>query len=380
MNGEAFTEGDFDNTDPAGILPGLQSGCVPTIGSMETFTVDASEEWVSFNFISAASSKAIVVSIDQHPMWVYAVDGLYIKPQLADTLFMYNGERYSAMVQLDQLPSDYTVRVANNLPDQLISGFATVSYKSGVPMTNGSVPSINYGGNNLTSSVRSLNLSQLVPYNNPPPALVADTTFILNLGRFGANWQWSMNNLTTYNLDQDDSNPLLFDPTSPEALNQSLTLRTNNDTWVDIIIQVNVGPENPAQPPHPIHKHSNKGYLIGSGNGLFNYSTVAEAMEYIPESFDITTASLRDSFTTPAILFGPAWIAIRYHSANPGAWFLHCHIQTHLSGGMALSILDGVDTWPQIPDAYQYGNGSDMGPSPPGGRHGSCPSHKRLVS
>ncbi|MCJ1286312.1 hypothetical protein MMC26_005657 [Xylographa opegraphella] len=356
LNRAAFTEGDFNNTDTSKLPPGLQSGCVPTSGSSETIEVDASHEWVSLNFISAASSKAVVVSVDQHPMWVYAVDGVYIKPQLADTIFVYNGERYSAMLRLNETPGDYTIRVANNLPDQLISGFATLSYKNGI-YTNGSIPYIDYGGNNVSTSVQALDQTLLVPYNQPPPAAIADATYVLNLGRFGANWKWSMNNRTAYNLTQDDNAPLLFNPDSADALNPSDTIRTRNNTWVDIIMQVNVAPENPAQPPHPVHKHSNKAYLIGSGTGVFNYSSVVEAMEHIPQSFNLETASLRDSFVTPAILFGPAWIAVRYFVQNPGAFFLHCHIQTHLSGGMALTIMDGVDVWPEVPAQYLHGNG-----------------------
>jgi hypothetical protein len=38
---------------------------------------------------------------------------------------------------------------------------------------------------------------------------------------------------------------------------------------------------------------------------------------------------------------------------NPGAWMLHCHIQSHLSGGMAMVILDGTDVWPDVPDEYR---------------------------
>ncbi|MCJ1399074.1 hypothetical protein MMC11_002276 [Xylographa trunciseda] len=356
LNQAAFTEGEFNNTNPARIPAGLQSGCVGTNGSREVIEIDAFDEWVSLNFISAASSKAVIVSVDQHPMWVYAVDGVYIKPQLADTLFLYNGERYSAMVRLNQTPGDYTIRIANNLPDQLISGFATLSYKHGIH-TNGSIPYIDYGGNSVSTAVQKLDQTLLVPYNEPPPAPTADATYILNLGRFGANWKWSMNNELAYNLTQDDSAPLLFNPNSAGALNPNNTIRTKNNTWVDIIMQVNVAPENPAQPPHPVHKHSNKAYLIGSGDGIFNYSSVAQAMENIPENFNLETASLRDSFVTPAILFGPAWIAIRYFVQNPGAFFLHCHIQTHLSGGMALTIMDGVDVWPEIPPQYLYGNG-----------------------
>jgi len=42
--------------------------------------------------------KSPVVLIDELPAWVYALDGYYIQPQLADIIFIYNGERYSVMI------------------------------------------------------------------------------------------------------------------------------------------------------------------------------------------------------------------------------------------------------------------------------------------
>ena len=296
--------------------------------------------------------KSPVVSIDEHPMWVYAVDGHYIQPQLADTIFMYNGERYSAMVQLDKVPRDYTIRVANSGADQIISGYATLSYKNGTK-NNTSVPYIDYGGVNTTADVIPLDKTILVPFPASAPAPTADATYILNLGRKGANQNWTLNGNATYGLDQDFNAPLLFSPESPHALNPNFTIRTKNNTWIDIILQVELTPATPAQPAHPVHKHSNKAYIIGSANGIFNYTSVAEAMKHMPSgTFNLQTPQLRDSFTTPSVLLGPAWVAFRYQSVNPGAWFLHCHIQTHLDGGMAMTILDGVDAWPDVPAEY----------------------------
>ena len=84
--------------------------------------------------------------------------------------------------------------------------------------------------------------------------------------------------------------------------------------------------------------------------GLFTWDTVAEAQKEIPEQFNLETAGFRDTFvTSPA---GESWLAIRYQVVNPGAFMLHCHIETHLEGGMAIAMLDGVDAWPTIPQEY----------------------------
>jgi hypothetical protein len=31
---------------------------------------------------------------------------------------------------------------------------------------------------------------------------------------------------------------------------------------------------------------------------------------------------------------------------------LHCHVETHLNGGMGMVIMDGIDRWPSIPPEY----------------------------
>ena len=336
------------------------------------------------------SIKTPVFSIDEHPMWIYAVDGLYIQPQLADTVFLYNGERFSAMVKLDKPPGDYTIRVANSGADQIISGYATLSYRNSTSGPSSQYPSfspsqkakggsgrasryhrnqrrstnstskpyINYAGGNTTASVRPLDETVLLPFPANKPAPTADATHILKLGRLGANYNWSLSGSALYDITSENNQPLLFHPEShsnPDAFNKDLIIRTKKGNWVDIILQVVLNAAAPAQPAHPVHKHGNKGYLIGGGTGTFNYSTVAEAMKYIPGSFNLESPSYRDSFATPSVLQGPAWIAFRYEVSNPGAWYLHCHIQTHLTGGMAVVIMDAVDDWPVVPAEYAAG-------------------------
>jgi len=76
-------------------------------------------------------------------------------------------------------------------------------------------------------------------------------------------------------------------------------------------------------------------------------------MQHIPESFNFKAPQIRDTFNTPAAETGPTWLAIRYQVVNPGPFLLHCHLQVHLSGGMAIALLDGVDKWPVVPEGYR---------------------------
>lgn len=82
------------------VPPGFFTGCVPTDPHQEKIGVNVRDAWVSLNFISTASIQEMigkvgievvsrnlltyVVSVDEHPMWVYEIDGRYIEPVLVD--------------------------------------------------------------------------------------------------------------------------------------------------------------------------------------------------------------------------------------------------------------------------------------------------------
>ncbi|BAU01841.1 hypothetical protein VIGAN_11116600 [Vigna angularis var. angularis] len=33
------------------------------------------------------------------------------------------------------------------------------------------------------------------------------------------------------------------------------------------------------------------------------------------------------------------WASVRFHALNPGVWFVHCHLERHLSWGMETVLL-----------------------------------------
>ena len=290
---------------------------------MEVIEVDKSDGWASINIISAASICALEVSIDDHPMWIYEVDGRHINPVLTDAVTVFNGNRYSAMIKLDQPIGEYTIRVANTGANQLISSTAILKYKGA---SGGSVamnPYINYAGVNTSASVRLFSDTSIIPFPPEPPSQTADSTFILSINHAGAAWKWTLNGADMYPMNADTlQTPVLFDPTAhfPPSIS-NVTMATKNGQWVDLIVLIDAPS---LQPPHPLHRHSTKAYIIGSGVGVFNYSTVAEAMKEIPESFNLVDPQLRDGFTTIPNAAGPTWMVVRYQVTNPGVFLFHC--------------------------------------------------------
>lgn len=281
-------------------------------------------------------------------MWVYAIDGRYIEPTQVDAFTIATGSRYSILVELNRPPKTYAIR-AVDAGIQIVNATAALSYKRtpSDPATQSDMvigssdPHIDITGAPTSSSVVFLNESAIVPY--PAEVIGAETihqTVILQIARFNNSYTWTLGN-TTFPMSLEELEiPLLF---NPSAITESdLRIITRNGTWVDIIIT------NPllGQPPHAIHKHSNKFYVIGQGVGDWNYTSVADAMQFIPENFDLLSPQIRDTFVIEGTRAGPTWLAIRYQVVNPGAFIIHCHIQPHFSGGMAMAILDGMDAWP----------------------------------
>ncbi|KAK5988365.1 Multicopper oxidase GIP1 [Cladobotryum mycophilum] len=323
------TQGPFLRQGHVETIPfHLQEGCIPSDGEREIIEVDPEDEWVSLNFIGAATFKTTIFSVDHHQMWVYEVDGEFIEPQLVDTVHMYAGERYAVMIKLDKEARDYTIRVADNCLTQVISSFATLRYKGGVHggETTGV---ITYGGQNTTES---------------------DAMHMLTTHRWQAAWKYTMTGGGMYGEDRSAYEPLLFDPHSVDALDETLVIRTKNGSWVDLVVQVGSLPDQPQEFPHMMHKHTGKTWRVGTGMGVWKYKTVDEAIAAEPHNFNLENPSWRDTWVTS--FDGPAWLVLRYQVTNPGPWLFHCHIETHLAGGMAVAILDGIDAWPSIPPEY----------------------------
>ncbi|KDN33748.1 hypothetical protein RSAG8_13161, partial [Rhizoctonia solani AG-8 WAC10335] len=146
----------------------------------------------------------------------------------------------------------------------------------------------------------------------------------------------------TWNQPADDFTPLLFQPSEISNLDSKVYFSYANGTLVDLIFTVTAG--NPAaHPPHPMHKHGVKAWLLGSGTGAFPYATIDEAVNAGYRGINIKNPPLRDDFPTPGDITGKAWMAVRYRSVDPGPVILHCHIDPHLATGMVIVLLEGAD-------------------------------------
>ncbi|OAL06326.1 Cupredoxin [Phaeosphaeriaceae sp. SRC1lsM3a] len=356
----AITIGNSSKINPDAIPPEVFDICTPSYGSRAVFKAPSDKNWLALDIISSAGIATFAFSIDEHPIWVYAVDAHYIEPIKVDVLHVANGDRYSVFVPLDKDSGDYGIRIASLAATQIMATTAVLSY------TGDYCPSSSLNSSQVVSTTSSIDLAgeltspSLVMFNQSmmksfparfpqPPPEVSQTVF-LHMGTVGNSFTWALNETPISHARLDNMGPpLLYDTPDAQRTGSNITIVTKNDTWVDLVFIS----EQRGAPPHPIHKHSNRGFILGAGEGPFNWTSVAEAAAALPHNFNLVTPPFRDGFVVPPTYDKPSWLAVRYHVINPGAFLLHCHIQSHLNGGMAMVMLDGIDSWPTVPDEHR---------------------------
>ncbi|KHN93909.1 Cupredoxin [Metarhizium album ARSEF 1941] len=351
------------------IPPHVETGCVASRHENETIVVDPGRNngWVSMHIVAAATIAQIAISFDSHKFWLYEVDGNYVNPREYFSAIISAGETFSIMMKLDQEPGRYTVRIPNTGASQVFSAFAEMVYKGHEENDKKlGEARLSYGGVPTSPEIKNnsyfpwkLDTDHMSPWppSTPRPGN-ADEEHLLVLGRVGSPNNHTMNAKYLYPLGFRDEEPLLFYPNATLGTeNEGLLLRTRNASWVDLIMQVSTLAGDEVAFKHFIHKHGGKTWRIGFGTGVWNYSSVQEAIQARPNDFNLETPGFRDTWiTAPSASGEKHWSVLRYYVDNPGPWLLHCHIELHLMGGMGMVIMDGVDAWPdQLPEQYRLG-------------------------
>ncbi|GAB2285908.1 hypothetical protein Dimus_020343 [Dionaea muscipula] len=92
-----------------------------------------------------------------------------------------------------------------------------------------------------------------------------------------------------------------------------------NET-VEIVLQ---GTNLVAGIDHPLHLHGQSFYVVGWGLGNFD-------PDKDPLNYNLVDPPLQNSAMVPI----NGWTTIRFRAHNPGVWFMHCHLERHLTWGM----------------------------------------------
>ncbi|PIN11034.1 Multicopper oxidase [Handroanthus impetiginosus] len=133
-------------------------------------------------------------------------------------------------------------------------------------------------------------------------------------------------------LNFPENPPYIFNYTGVDPMSENMStefetkiLEIPFGTKLEIVLQDTnfLNPEN-----HPIHIHGHNFFIVGRGFGNFDVSKD-------PLGYNLEDPPERNTVAVPV----GGWAAIRLITDNPGVWFVHCHLEEHISWGLALGFL-----------------------------------------
>ncbi|KAK2632523.1 hypothetical protein EUGRSUZ_L01441 [Eucalyptus grandis] len=372
---EMLRTGGDPNVSDAYTING-QPGDLYPCSKQDTFKLRVEQgKTYLLRIINAAMQDLLFFSIANHSVTVVATDASYTKPLTRDIITISPGQTIDVLLKANQNPDHYymAARVyssALGVAYDNTTTTAVVEYSGKyAPTSPTPLPQLPYYNDtsssvNFTGSLRSL-ASDEHPID-VPKNITNHFIFTISVNSFpcpnnscagpnGTRLAASVNNISftnpsidilqayyygikgvfgtrlpsfppyIFNFTADD---LPLDLETPKRGTEAKVLKYNST--VDLVFQ---GTNLEAGTDHPIHLHGYSFYVVGWGFGNFD-------LKKDPLDYNLVDPPLQNTIAVPK----NGWTTIRFRADNPGVWFMHCHIERHLTWGMdtAFIVRNGV--------------------------------------
>ncbi|CAL4893926.1 unnamed protein product [Urochloa decumbens] len=345
--------------------------------AQETFTLKVRPgKTYMLRLINAALNDELFFSVANHTLTVVDVDALYVKPFAVDTLVIAPGQTSNVLLgaKPDALPGaryymearPYT-NTQGTFDNTTVAGILEYGYEdpsvssTNLPISAPTLPQINDTSfvANYTARLRSLASADYPAA--VPQAVDRRFFFTVGLGTHpcavngtcqgpnGSRFAASVNNVSfvlpttallqahfsgrsngVYTTDFPAAPLVPFNytgtpPNGTNVMNGTKVVALPFGATVELVLQDTsiLGAES-----HPLHLHGFNFYVVGQGFG--NFDPVND-----PAKFNLVDPVERNTVGVPA----GGWVAIRFRADNPGVWFMHCHLEVHMSWGLKMAWL-----------------------------------------
>ncbi|KAL0370735.1 UNVERIFIED_CONTAM: Laccase-3 [Sesamum angustifolium] len=333
-----------------------------------------SGETVLLRIINAALNQELFFTVANHMLTVVGNDATYNKPFATRVVMLGPGQTTNVLLTADQVASRYYMATrayatAQNAAFDNTTATAILEYDS-VPCPSKTgvaarplMPILPRFNDTATVTAFTSQLRSLPSKNAKVPTQIDENLFFtVGLGlvncmpgprcqgpnntRFAA----SMNNISfvfprrtsllqayyqnipgVYTTDFPPVPPVTFDYTGnvsrglwqPRFGTKLYNLKFGSNVQIVLQDTAIVTTED-----HPIHLHGYHFYVVGQGFGNFNPSVDTA-------QFNLIDPPVRNTINVPV----GGWTVIRFVADNPGVWLMHCHIDSHLTWGLAMAFL-----------------------------------------
>ncbi|KAL0379370.1 UNVERIFIED_CONTAM: Laccase-6 [Sesamum angustifolium] len=329
--------------------------------------------------INAGLNNENFFGIANHKLTIVEADAEYTKPFTTDRVMLGPGQTLNVLVTANQPIGRYSMAMgpymsAQNVPFQNITAVAYFQYLGATPNSL-SLPAVlpsfndNLAVKTVMDGLKGLNTSS-VPKEIDKNLFVTIGVNVQKCNRKnpqkncqgvnGGVMAASMNNISfirpntslleAYYRDKMGTPLKFYDfvngapnnaPNNTNSKNGTRVFVLEYGTRVQLILQDTgtVATEN-----HPIHLHGYSFYVVGYGTGNYNPDKA---------TFNLVDPPYMNTIGVPV----GGWAAIRFTADNPGAWFMHCHLEIHLSWGLSMVFIvkngqGPLETLPHPPADY----------------------------
>ncbi|KAI8903470.1 laccase, partial [Powellomyces hirtus] len=269
-----------------------------------------------FRLVNSGAMTPFRVSFDKHEFDVIEVDSVNHKAVRASELTIFPGQRYSIVLKADQSVGNYDIRVKMTQGGSLES-VGTLKYagaKKSAFTTNevSLMPRLTKRGS--APRLEDKMLHPLVVDQRLQPNVKADMTINLKFTKTTdakKNSIWTMNGVEFLAPKTNILDAVLRKGAtvrSDFAVNDNVYILDKPNAIVDLVISGSAGGFE-----HPFHLHGH--------------------------AFSVVTAGANPIVRDVQPIGGSSQ-TLRFVADNPGAWFMHCHIDWHLEQGLAVIFVE----------------------------------------
>ncbi|KAI3917348.1 hypothetical protein MKW98_027267 [Papaver atlanticum] len=373
---EARRTGGAPNISDAYTING-QPGDLYNCSSKGTVIVPvALGEMILLRVVNSALNQDLFFAVANHKLTVVSADASYTKPITTSVILLGPGQTTDVLIKADQPVGRYYIAAraynsAQGAPFDNTTTTAILEYK-GSPCRTCSGQSLqspvfpNLPAYNDTATATAFTTSLRSYRKVPVPTEVDENLFFtVGLGLIpcprgfrssrcqgpnGTRFTASMNNHSfvlpsSWSLlqAQQQGIPGVFTTDFPAApqVKFDYTGNVSRALWnpvpatklyklkygarVQIVLQ---GTSIQTAENHPIHLHGYDFFILAEGFGNFDASKDTS-------KFNLVDPPLRNTVGVPV----GGWAVIRFAADNPGVWLMHCHLDTHISWGLAMAFL-----------------------------------------
>ncbi|XP_059067394.1 laccase-12-like [Cryptomeria japonica] len=360
---EAKLSGGLPNVSDAFTINGQPGDLYNCLSSGTDFSFDSGKTYL-LRIVNAADNNHLFLKIASHNLTVVAVDASYTKPYRTDILILSSGQTTDVLLIANQAQAKYymAAKEYTTIPEGNFDNTTTtviLSYVGSNASATPICPELPIYNDTATVTTFTRSLRSLASEEHPVnvPQSISDSSIItVGLGlrpcEIGGNCSGpnntrlaaSMNNVSfvlpdiailqayyfgingIFTTDFPSNPPVVYNYTGdvPKTLWAPISGRKVKVIDYNATVQVVFQGTNIFQADdHPMHIHGYDFYIVGDGFG--NYDN-----EKDPGSFNLVDPPQRNTVRVPV----NGWAAIRFKADNPGAWFVHCHFDDHVTWGL----------------------------------------------